>query len=310
MSLSSRLSDKKYFCLLIILLCFCWPIGQSWAANTPSLGAENIAEKKLQEAEKRYERGDYAPTAKLIEGLLYPKITLKTPDQLILAYKLLGICHLFIKEKTKAEKDFLTLLSLRPDFRLDPLVDPDAAVEFFDEVKQRNAVKLRQIEARQKQEMERRRQADLKAQRESASKRQAAPREILEIRTEQRPYWINFVPFGAGQFQNEQPIKGTVLMSVELAAAAVSIGASLYLRLAYPNGLVPSSQINQARAIEITQLASGGLFWGAAVYGVLDALWYWQPQKSIRRRYLEQDNKQILLMLDPQVAGLLWQQRF
>ena len=247
--------------------------------------AQTTPERVLQEAADAYVRSDFATVVKLLRPLLYPRMLLTSQAQVIPAYKLLGISYLFEKDKVQAEKQFMALLSLKTDWALDPLVDPPAAVKFLADVKRRNAERIKAILERERRERERKR-IEEQRQRDEERRRAllAAQSQIVVERTITRhSYWINFVPFGAGQFQNGHRKKGYALLGAELSLGALSIGTALAVRFAYPNGLPPND--DTARGLGITQVVSGALCLATVAYGIIDALVYYTPLTVSERRY-------------------------
>jgi hypothetical protein len=112
-------------------------------------------EARLQRGKLAYQRGDYAAAVLTLRPLLYPQTLLAQEDQLILAHKLLALSYFFEHDEPGAEQEFNLLLSLRPDFALDQLVDPLKAVAFLDEIRRRNEQRLEEIRRRQQEEEQR-----------------------------------------------------------------------------------------------------------------------------------------------------------
>jgi hypothetical protein len=247
--------------------------------------ARATPERVLEEAADAYVRSDFQTVIKLVRPLLYPRIQLTSQGQVIPAYKLLGISYLFEKDKVQAEKQFWAILSLKPDYALDPLVDPPAAVKFLAHVKKRNADKIKAILERERLERVRRRvEADRRREEDRRRALLAAQsQEVVERTIVRRALWISFVPFGAGQLQNGHRRKGFALLGGELALGALSLGTAIAVRFAYPNGLPRGD--DTARALDVVKVASGALFFGAMAYGIIDALIYYRPQTVSEQRY-------------------------
>jgi hypothetical protein len=267
----------------------------------------------LREAERAYERGDYRRVIQLISPLLYPKIQFSDSQRTIKAYTLLGISYVFEKNNTEAEIQFLAILSQRPGFRLDPLFYPEAAVELFEEVKRQNAEKIQNFLERERQEQEGQRQADLLRQKEQ--RRPIRPMkknddEVIVRTIINRPYWLNFMPLGVGQFQNGHRKKAYILMSTQLSLMAISAGTAIGVRTAYSGHPLGTEQYNTAQALNTVQLVSASLCVASIVYGVIDALVYYQPQSITVNRY----KKSPLITLRPpspsEIGGLGLNLRF
>lgn len=233
----------------------------------------------LRAGQRAYARGRYKQVVKLVRPLLHPTIRLANQAQVLNAHRLLALSYLFLKDRAAAEKQLMALLSLQPEFQLDPVVDPVAAVQFLDEIKRRNAQRIAMIKERERLEREKRLAEDRR--RKLEQKRLALERLMkqptVERLVERRFLWLNFVPFGAGQFQNGHRTKGYVLLSSQATLAAASLGLALGLRVAYPDGKVPADQWDTAQGLSAAQVITGALFLAVATYGVVDALVYYEP---------------------------------
>src|SRR6185503_5681626 len=96
-----------------------------------------------------------------------------------------------------------------PDYHFDPLLDPPRVVEFFNGVRKEEENEIAALEAARK-----RRDADAAARK----KQEADARCAAQARVYQKnSYAVNFIPFGAGQFQNGQRGRGWAFLSVEAA---------------------------------------------------------------------------------------------
>ena len=244
----------------------------------------------LQDASRTYARGRYKQVIERVRPLLYPTIKLSDQEQVISAHRLLALSYMFLKDKVPAEKHFLAILSLRPRYELDPVVDPVAAVELFDEVKRRNAERIKAILERERKEQERKRLEALRRKKELERKRLEAllARPKTERVIEKRRYWINWIPFGAGQLQNGHTKKGFTLLGLQAGLAAASLG--LYIgevSLINEKGLVPDKDWNTARGLMYAQIATGAACIGLMIYGVVDALIYYKPD-SVTIRSIKQ----------------------
>ncbi len=289
----------RRFVVIMVIFASQWMSIRSFAA-TP--------ERILEEAERAYGRSNFKKVIKMLSPLLYPKIRFNQQEQLIQAYKLLGISYVFEKNKNEAEKQFLALLSLRPGYQLDLFVDPEAAVEVFEDVKRRNAEKIKAILEKERAEQERQRREDLRRQEEEKQRKSAAvPKKtrIIEREVVEHPYWINFLPFGMGQFQNGHIAKGYSVMGLELGLGTLSLGISLGLRFAYPDGKVSAESWNLANGLSITQVVSGALFFATVAYGIIDALVYYKPKIITETEVLNKNAFYLIPTIGPnQASGL------
>lgn len=234
-------------------------------------------------------RGEYQRAIATINPLLYPELRLESPDEVIQAHRMLGVSYLFESQPDKARGEFRKLLELDPDFRFDPLLDPPRVVDFFNDFLREQQSELGDIEARLKK-----REAEL-ARRSG---------QVLERRIERRSMAVNFVPFGAGQFQNRQTRKGWLFLGAEAVLAATSVGAFVTNFAVYgvrptrpcldpvmpradglPGSCAPDridhSGENTSRNLTRVQVASGALFFGVAIWGIVDALRHFQAEVTV-----------------------------
>ena len=200
---------------------------------------------------------------------------------------MLGVSYLFSGQSEEAKREFHKLLELRPDYRFDPLLDPQQVVDAFNAVVKEEESEIVAIEARRK-----RRDQEIAARLQREAR--LHPPATTIVRYERHSYLLNFVPFGAGQFQNGQRRKGWLFFGVETALAAISVGAlttnfALYganpyrkcLQMVDPTEACPKDQIDHSqeetsRTLLRIQVISGGLFFAAAIWGVVDALRHYQ----------------------------------
>jgi len=247
----------------------------------PPRALAGTPDEDLTTAEKSYEQGDYRAVITLLRPLLYPKIALPSREKSLRARRLLGLSYLFEKDPAEAEKQFLAILSQRPDYQLDTLVDPAAAVEFFQRIKRRNAEMLEAIRKREEYERRRREQqaAQAAALKEDAkSEKDRRKGEYLVRTVVKRNFWINLAPFGAGQFQNGQRAKGFALLGLQAGLGALSLGTYLGQRFGYEDGEVSGDDWNTAQGLRYTQIISGSLCLAVIAYGIIDAIAFYKPE--------------------------------
>jgi hypothetical protein len=120
-------------------------------------------------------------------------------------------------------------------------------------------------------------------------------------RVETRSYLLNFLPFGAGQFQQGRTKAGVIFAVTEGVLAATSIiayfayRAQITTRTTTQNGYVtdsgtytftetgiPANRWSEANAWRITQYSAGGAFWVTYAIGVVDALIHHKDQVVTR----------------------------
>jgi len=152
-----------------------------------------------------YENGDY-PTAISKLDRLFEELKLTSIDKIIKAHSVLGASLYFQGNETDARKHFKTILNFNPDYNLPEDYYPPKVVGLFNEVK------------------------GIKKLEETVSKTQKAQdKEATEIRAKglfekedkkkdentRNHYLNNFIPFGFGQFKNNEPTKGYFFLTSE-----------------------------------------------------------------------------------------------
>ena len=78
---------------------------------------------------------------------------------------------------------------------------------------------------------------------------------------EKQRYWVNFVPFGAGQFQNGQKRKGFTFFAAETLTGGLSVGLWSYQVIKYGfRGKVPRDEVSTVNTLQVVQIGSGVVF--------------------------------------------------
>jgi tetratricopeptide (TPR) repeat protein len=239
---------------------------------------------ELKRAKDRFEFGAYAEAAGTLRQLLAGQPHL--PDaEAVEAYRMLGIAEYQLGDKLAARAAFVTLLSVDPDYALDPFLVPPPIVEFFDAVKKEHEPTLaplreRRRELREQQRMEEEAKRRLLVEEQA---RTGPPGKI--VRVEERVYLFNWMPLGAGQFQNGDRAKGTAIAAGQIVLGLVNVSAIVFHnQIAQDTSRTcTSGQPGCSRPpysdstrkllsqIDAVKYVSAGLFWGLYGYGVWDA---------------------------------------
>ena len=261
-------------------------------AATPARPAEprTTPHEAFDRGRTAFGRAEYRRAIDLLHPLLYPEVLLDSEGEVVQAHRMLGVSYLFAGRGEEAKREFHKLLELRPDYRFDPLLDPQQVVDAFNAVVKEEESEIVAIEARRK-----RRDQEIAARLQREAR--LHPPMTTIVRYERHAYLLNFVPFGAGQFQNGQRRKGWMFFGLETALAAISVGAltanfalygaTPYRKCLQPAGTTPStgpcppadidhSQEETSRTLLRVQVISGGLFFAAAIWGVVDAVRHYQ----------------------------------
>jgi hypothetical protein len=127
-------------------------------------------------------------------------------------------------------------------------------------------------------------------ERDAARKRLAEAAERLEeyrkslIVYETRPYYVNFLPFGAGQFQQRRNGMGIVFATTQGVTGAASAGIFLYLAGKYGlvSDSVPLAEGPRVRLLQQIEIGTGIAFLGFYAWGVVDSLLHYKPRQQIQ----------------------------
>ena len=180
---------------------------------------------------------------------LYPQTLLSQEDRLLLA-QAFGAVVFFEHDEPGAEQEFNLLLSLRPDFALDPLVDPLKAVAFLDDIRRRNEQRLEEIRRRQSEE-EQRQKAEAEAlQNAPSSLRKSRPSVCISSGwCRAKSVRSSLCRLGCPQLADGRTAVGTVLLVGEALTRAASAGAWLTVKLRYPDNTFPAREYTAAQAL-------------------------------------------------------------
>jgi hypothetical protein len=231
----------------------------------------------LERAERRIDRGAVDETL------------------LVQWHKLAGLAAFNLKRNEQAQRHINALLRIDPDFALDPFVYPPTAVAFVEKQRQALAAELDRIRAeRRAQEAAARRAAEERAAlaREAEEQRrqiEQMSRQVTVRTVERRSFLVNFVPFGAGQFQQGRVAAGTGFAIAEALLAATSIVAyfaygslietrtiPLDNRIGGPTTVtstgIPANRAEEANVWRALKIGAGLGFYGVWAAGVADAI--------------------------------------
>jgi hypothetical protein len=221
----------------------------------------------LERARQSFRQHDYDAAMKLATYLLYPDEKLALPTDLVEAHVILGASNFETGHRAEAKTEFEKALQIQPDKTLTDLLFSEGAIRLFDEVKA-------DIEAR--------------AERDAQLRKLADERERLRrckesfVFVEKRSFIINFAPFGAGQFQNKQPVRGVLFAAGQGITGGVSVGAFLYLAGKYGlNAKVPIDEVSGVRRLQQIEIGTGIAFFAIYAWGVVDALRHYKPSVQI-----------------------------
>jgi hypothetical protein len=249
-----------------------------------------LAAPPAAELKRAREFGAWADSAAIVRQYLAGHPEPPEPEA-VSAYQMLGISEWHLGDLAQARSAFVSLLSVDPDHKLDPFLVPPAIVEFFEDVRREHEPTLGPLRDRRRLLQEQERLAEEARRKLFAEERARSGPATKVIRVQERSYILNWMPLGAGQFQNGHRAKGTALAAAELVLGAANLGAILIrsqLADSSSSRCLPSAadcdrgyKSSARRAIllaDVVKWSSAGLFWAVYGYGVFDAHKYFIPR--------------------------------
>jgi hypothetical protein len=269
-----------------------------WLGAAPAPGPEDEALRAdLAALGAAYEYGRYAEV--LVRANARIDGVGLDAGALVELHKLAALSAFNLRRQDEAERHTAALLRLDPDFSLDPFVYPPLAVAFIE--KQRSAMAA-ELEFLREQRRQREAAAKLAAEERAALARETEvqkkeleemSREITVRTVEKRNVLVNFVPFGAGQFQEGRVGVGTGFAIAEgLLAIGSIVGYFVYGSILTSRTIqldtftgssqvivqtgIPAARASEAQTWRVVKVTSGIGFYAVYVAGVLDALLHYQ----------------------------------
>ncbi len=246
----------------------------------------------FEAARRNYDKQSYTKAAKGLESLVGGVVPrARNPVVRLEARKYLGATYLFLGKKDAAREQFRLLLEEDPDYDIDPVAFPEAVVQTFQEVQKKvkaeNARKSALEAARRKRE-----RADELDELISQQQRIRMLEELAATETVEKvnSRWIAALPFGIGQFQNEDRKLGIMFAVTESALLAASIATFIGHNSLRDENPAPS-EIERARRVEkalrIGNWVSVGALLSFYVAGVVEAEVRFKPViRTTRKREL------------------------
>lgn len=231
----------------------------------------------LDQARTAFRSGEYADAISLLSSLLYPTARLADSALLAEAHLLLGVSYFETGKPSSAAREFEEALFIDPTMVLEAGVFSVEAVTFFKE---------------KKEELERKARDD--AEKARLAKERDRLRRAIEnmVVIEKRRYGVNFIPFGAGQFQNGDTKKGIFFFVSQAVFGGTSLTAYLIqtVRYGFPTGTVPRADVDFVNRLQVVQITSFALFAGSVAWGIIDSLNNYKPdiQRKPDPQYLEE----------------------
>lgn len=224
-------------------------------AATPAGGADLPAElrQRLVDGEAAFRVQDYPRVVELLQPLVGHRL-LKEREEHRDVLEWLGVSHWLGGAEDAARITFTKLIQEWPRHRLDELLYPLELVRFFD-ARRQDMIDLGVIDPGRDPSVKTR-LVLVKREREATT-----------------PTLAYFAPFGVGQFANEQPGKGTVVVALQ-AVGLITTAITWFALddLKDERGFVPRADESRATALSTLWITGAALFAGGYVYSVIDGL--------------------------------------
>ncbi len=198
---------------------------------------------QYEAARARFDAGKYQEAAERLSAMLDPKTPecdarspnvgetpcrLTEPEQIERARLLYSASLVALGRRADAKHEIAMILRQNPSYRPSAAsVAPevmDAFAEVRSELREELEAAARMIAERERKDREREEEARRKEEAKQADRER---RQGTETVVEYRSRWIAAIPFGVGQFQNEQPGLGWTVLSLEALTGAASIASAL-----------------------------------------------------------------------------------
>jgi hypothetical protein len=251
----------------------------------------------FESARRNYDKHSYTKAARGLESLVGGAVPRATnPVVRIEARKYLGATYLFLGKDEAAREQFQLLLQEDPDYDIDPVAFPEAVVQTFREVKREATADRERAEAREAARRQRERSDELgELIRQQQRIRELEALASAETVEKVNSRWIAALPFGIGQFQNENRKLGIMFAVTETAFLASSIATFIghnSLRDENPTEDELERARRVERALRIGNWVSVGALLSFYVAGVIEAEVRFKPVIRSTRDRDPPDQKQ------------------
>jgi tetratricopeptide (TPR) repeat protein len=266
----------------------------------------------VEKARAAYLARNYAEAEERLRALVDAKTGLKDLSLLSQARMYLAAVLLAQGKREAGAEAFEKLILEDPAFEPDPLSFPGDVINTFFDVRAQLQEKIRQA-AQNAARLE----AEKRARAEEDRRRQEAwLAKVKQMATEEKITVHNsrvvaLLPFGAGQFQNREPVLGWVFLASE---AALVIGTMVTVPLfIYADGrkngqgadLENKAQVYKERAdtIQTVNLSLVGAFAAVAITGIVQANLAYVPEVSVIKKRELPPQARLVPMLAPVTRG-------
>lgn len=209
----------------------------------------------LMRAENAYVRRRYTTVIEILKPVFENIQCIDDTDVIIEIELLLGVSYLEQGNSALSDTFFLNVLRSAPDHVVGSVITlPESSARRIEELRTKHANELDRLRA------------------------ELSPNTVIEslyilTEKEQHPYWINFLPFGAGVFQMHQKAWGAVYASLQLSGIALSIlGGGMVEYYRGPNFTYTPQNAARARNWQTAQIVGISMLAASYVASVIHAM--------------------------------------
>jgi tetratricopeptide (TPR) repeat protein len=268
-------------------------LGAVLSLSAATAHADGRAE--LDKARAAYVARNWPEAEERVRALLDPTTGVKERALVSLARMYLGAVLLAQGKKEQATDIFEKLILEDPSFDPDPLSFPADVINTFIDTKSTLSERIKNAAATAaKLEAERRAREAAERQRQAEWLEKVKARAQEDKTTVRNNRLTAFLPFGIGQFQNEQPVLGWIFLGAESAlvtATLVTIPMYAYQRarereeLASPNLEKKAEEYhNNAETIFAVNLSLVGAFVVVTTVGIVQANAAFVPERVEQKK--------------------------
>lgn len=230
---------------------------------------------RLADARDMFQRGEYSKAIPPLNFLLHPEVQLARTRDTVEARLLLGVCLFETGNRKGSATEFEDALRADDKASLDENLFSSEVRDYFDEIKKAKQARDQAAE-------------DARKAAEDKEKLRKALEGLHYV--EKRAWWVNLMPFGAGQFQNGDTRKGVFFAATEGVAAATSATIFIYLVQKYGyGGQVPKADAADARLLQQVAIGADVVFYGVAIWGIVDAFRHYKGNVELDRSSIPPD---------------------
>lgn len=251
---------------------------------------------EFSKGKNAYLYGDFRKVVAILEPLVGSPQTLP-PDldrkDAYDALEYLGLSHFYLGNEPAAKLVFEKLILADPKRMLSPVTAPPEAVALYN-----------QLKAQLEDEIEKRLIAINKRREEEALKNR------IRIETKQRrnSKLVALMPFGVGQFQNDDPLWGGVFLGTELVAVSLSVAFFFAAEnLRQPDGFFDPADVDRARGFRIGQIAAGGAAAALMIGGMVHAWLTFKPEVRTDYKVIDPKKSRVTPTLNPNGLGVMFE---